>query len=180
VERFAQISRSPLGACIVENYSPVALLCRLGVQPSAVTSVAIAAILALGVWLLVRGLAATPEGEWEAFAAACFLSTMVGPIDWNHYGLLTGPLFVLLAYQFWRDRAPRSLWLGLVIAYGLTELVWDPLSSLAGASIPLEVLTYTAGQFGQYFLLLTWIRWRRLRAGLGEQPAVRLEAARPA
>jgi hypothetical protein len=173
LEGFLRNGRSPIAACIVENYSPVALLCRLGVGPSTAITVAIAAILVLAGWLLVRGLPQTPEGEWETFAAACFLSTMVGPIDWNHYGLLTGPLFVLLAYQFWRDGAPRPLWLGLLLAYGFTDLVWDPLSSLAGASIPLEIFTYTAGQFGQYFLLLTWIRWRRLRACPVEQPAAR-------
>jgi hypothetical protein len=180
LEGFLRNGRSPIAACIVENYSPVALLCRLGVEPSTALTVAIAAILVLAGWLLVRGLPATPEGEWETFAAACFLSTMVGPIDWNHYGVLTGPLFVLLAYQFWRDGASRSLWLGLALAYGLTDLVWDPLSSLAGASIPLEVFTYTAGQFGQYFLLLTWIRWRRLRAGRIAPPAARVTPAQPA
>ncbi len=180
LEGFLRNGRAPIAACIVENYSPVALLCRLGLEPSTTVTVAISAILLLLGWLLVRGLPQSPEGEWETFAAACFLSTMVGPIDWNHYGLLTGPLFLLLAYQFWRDGAPRPLWLGLVLAYVLTDLVWDPLSSIAGAPIPLLVFTYTAGQFGQYFLLLTWIRWRRLRAGLVPQPTARLARARPA
>ncbi|MFI4972627.1 MAG: hypothetical protein ACHP7H_08100, partial [Hyphomicrobiales bacterium] len=147
---------------------------------STIITVAISAILVLAGWLLVRGLPQSPEGEWETFAAACFLSTMVGPIDWNHYGLLTGPLFLLLSYQFWRDGAPRALWLCLVLAYVLTDLVWDPLSSLAGAPITLLVFTYTAGQFGQYFLLLAWIRWRRLRTGLVPHPIARLADAGPA
>jgi hypothetical protein len=177
---FLRNGRAPIAACIVENYSPVALLCRLGLEPSTIITVAISAILVLAGWLLVRGLPQSPEGEWETFAAACFLSTMVGPIDWNHYGLLTGPLFLLLSYQFWRDGAPRALWLCLVLAYVLTDLVWDPLSSLAGAPITLLVFTYTAGQFGQYFLLLAWIRWRRLRTGLVPHPIARLADAGPA
>jgi hypothetical protein len=54
---------------------------------------------------------------------------------------------------------------GLAVAFLLAELVWDPLSSQAGASIPLLAFTYTAGQFSQYFLLLVWIRWRQMRPG---------------
>jgi hypothetical protein len=160
LQGFANNSASPIAACIVENYSPVATLCRVGVGPSAVITVLVAAAAVAGAWLLVRDLPETPEGEWEAFAAACFLSPFIGPIDWNHYGILTGPLFLLLAYQFWRREAPRPFWIGLGVAYMLTELVWDPLSSIAGASVPLLRLLYTAGQFGQYFLLLVWIRWR--------------------
>jgi hypothetical protein len=163
LEGFLSNGRASITACVVENYSPIALLCRLGVPPSTAVSVLVAVAVAVAGWLLIRNLPETAEGEWEVFAAACFLSTLVGPIAWNHYGLLTGPLFLLVAYQFWREGAPRSLWVGLGIAFLLTELVWDPLSSIAGASVPLLRFLYTAGQFGQYFLLLVWIRWRLLR-----------------
>lgn len=149
-------------ACWVENYSTVALLCRLGLQPSMVTSVAVGALVLLTGWLLVRRLPQSVEGDWETFAAACFLSMMVSPIEWPHYGLLMGPLFLLLTYQFCRDRASRPLWLGLAAAFLLVEFVWDPLSSLAGAPIPMEDFLYTVGQFGQYVLLLVWARWRTL------------------
>jgi hypothetical protein len=147
-------------ACSYENYSPAATLCRLGVEQSAAVTIAIAAaVLTMG-WLLVRHLPDTAEGNWEFFAAACFLSIMVGPIAWAHYGLLMGPLFLLLAYQFWRYEAPAAFWVGLGLSFGLAELGWDPLSSLAGMSMSEEAVVYTVGQFSQYFLLLTWVRWR--------------------
>lgn len=162
-------TRGDVAACIVENYSPVATLCRFGLPPTTVTSVVIGVIvLAIG-WLLVRDLPETPEGEWEVFAAACFLSILVGPVDWAHYGLLMGPMFLVLAYQFWCHRAPGVMWVGLGASYALAELVWDPVSTQLGASIPFEIFVYTAGQFSQYFLLLVWIRWRRLKS-LEAQP----------
>lgn len=148
--------------CWVENYSLLALLCRLGLQPSMLIGAAIGAVGLLIGWLLVRRLPPTVEGDWETFAAACFLSVLLGPIEWPHYGLLMAPLLLLLAYQFWRDRAPRPLWLGLAAAFLASEFVWDPLSSLAGASVRLEDFLYTVGQFGQYFLFLVWVRWRML------------------
>ena len=150
-------------ACSYENYSPVATLCRLGLDPVAGVSVAVAVVVVTTGWLLVRRLPDTAEGDWEVFAAACFLSIMVGPIAWAHYGVLMGPLFLLLAYQFWRYEAPAPLWIALGAAFALTELGWDPLSSIAGVSMQQEVVAYTIGQFGQYFLLWAWIRWRILR-----------------
>lgn len=164
-------SGQPVEGCWVENYSVVALLCRLGLQPSPLTGVVIGAIVLLTGWLLVRRFPPSLEGDWEMFAAACFLSVIVGPIEWPHYGLLMAPLFIVLTYQFWRDRAPRPLWLGLVAAFLLVEFVWDPLTSLAGASVRLEDFLYTVGQFGQYFLLLVWVRWR-----MQESSAVRARA----
>ena len=150
-------------ACSYENYSPVATLCRLGLDPVAGVSVAVAVVVVTTGWLLVRRLPDTAEGDWEVFAAACFLSIMVGPIAWAHYGVLMGPLFLLLAYQFWRYEAPAPLWIALGASFALTELGWDPLSSIAGVSMQQEVVLYTIGQFGQYFLLWAWIRWRILR-----------------
>ena len=157
-------------ACTYENYSPAATLCRLGVDPTTPVTTAIAVlILAIG-WLLVRRLPATAQGNWEVFAAACFLSIMVGPIAWAHYGLFMAPLFLLLVYQFWRYDAPRALWIGLALSFVLAELGWDPLSSLAGMSMWQEVVVYSVGQFSQYFLLLTWIRWRMVRQPSGVLP----------
>lgn len=161
---FMSKSRFSNAACIVENYSPVATLCRFGLPPATATS-AIIGVMVVGLgWLLLRDLPETQLGEWEVFAAACFLSILIGPIDWAHYGLLMGPMFLVLAYQFWRDQAPIAMWIGLVVAYGLADLVWDPLSSQLGASIPLERLLYTVGQLSQYALLLVWIVWRCLKS----------------
>ncbi len=178
LQGFLSNGRASIAACIVENYSPAALLCRLGLPPSTPIVVAVAALVVVAAWLLVRNLPDSPEGDWETFAAACFFSPMIGPIDWNHYGVLMAPLFLLLAYQFWREGAPRSMWIGLAAALVLSDLVWDPLASLAGASVPLLDLLYTAGQFGQYFLLLVWIRWRMLRASPARD-LVSAPAARP-
>ena len=61
---------------------------------------------------------------------ACLLSGMLGPIDWASYGVLMAPLFLLLAYQFWRESAPPPLWIGLGLAFLLADLVWDPLESV--------------------------------------------------
>jgi glycosyl transferase family 87 len=151
-------------ACTYENYSPDATLCRLGVATSTAVTIAIAGVVLIAGWLLVRRLPETAQGDWEVFAAACFLSILVGPIAWAHYGLFMAPLFLLLAYQFWRYQAPGALWIGLGLSFALAELGWDPLASLAGASMSQEVVVYTVGQFSQYFLLLTWIRWRMLRS----------------
>lgn len=163
LEGFVSKGQGAIAACIVENYSPIATLCRLGLEPSTSITVLVGVIIVGLGWLLVRDLPDAREGDWELFAAACFLSIMLGPIDWAHYGLLMGPLFLLLAYQFWRYGAPPFLWVGLGLSFALAELVWDPLSSLAGASIPVEIFVYTAGQFSQWFLLLTWARWRALQ-----------------
>lgn len=170
-EGFVTKGESSIVGCSVENYAPAATLCRIGVQSYTLITVLTAVVLFGLVWLTVRDLPDTPQGRWEVFAAGCFLSMMFGPIDWAHYGLLMGPLYLLLAYQFWHHRAPRFLWLGLGLSFLLVELVWDPLSSLAGASIPLEIFVYTAGQFGQYFLLLVWIRWRVLRGAAARAAA---------
>jgi hypothetical protein len=94
---------------------------------------------------------------------ACLISGMLGPIDWAHYGILMAPLFLLLSYQLWSEHAPPPLWIALGLAFLLAELVWDPLESLAQAPVAVVVVSYSAGQFSQYVLLLTWVRWRQLR-----------------
>ena len=49
-------------------------------------------------------------------------------------------------------------------AFLMTKLVWDPLESLAGISVPVLVFSYSLGQFAQYLLLLLWFQWLRLRS----------------
>ena len=169
---FLSKGRGPIAACVPENYSPVALLCRLGVEPSTTITIAVAAAVLLIGWLLIRHLTDSPEARWEVFAVACLLSGLLGPIDWASYGVLMAPLFLLLAYQFWRESAPHPLWIGLGLAFLLADLVWDPLESLAQTPVPVVVFSYTAGQFSQYVLLFVWARWRQLRArGDGQMPS---------
>jgi len=153
----------PLAGCVIENYSPVAFACRLGVAPATALTVGIAlAVLVLG-WWIVRGLSDAPAERWELFAAACLLSPLIGPVAWSSYGLLMTPLLLLLAYQLWREKGPVRLWIGLAAAYLMAELVWDPIESLIGVPIAVLVFSYAVGQFSQYILLLVWLRWRQLR-----------------
>ena len=157
--------------CVPENYAPVATLCRLGLQPSSVLTATVGVVVLAAGWLLVRDLPAWRESRWAIFGLACLLSTMAGPIDWASYGVLLIPLFLLLAYEFWRGGAPPPLWIALGLAYLLNELVWDPLESLARAPVAVVVFSYSAGQFGKYVLLFAWIRWRMLRPRLAPAPS---------
>ena len=161
---FLSKGRGPIAACVPENYSPVALLCRLGLAPSTGITLAVGMALLVMGWLLLRNLPLTGTAPWQVFAASSLLSGMLGPIDWASYGILMAPLFLVLAYEFWREKAPPPLWIGLGLAFLLAELVWDPLESLAQAPVALVVISYSAGQFSQYVLLLLWIRWRQVRS----------------
>ena len=161
---FLSKGRGPIAACVPENYSPVALLCRLGLAPSTGITLAVGTALLVMGWLLLRNLSLTGTAPWQVFAASSLLSGMLGPIDWASYGILMAPLFLVLAYEFWREKAAPPLWIGLGLAFLLAELVWDPLESLAQAPVALVVISYSAGQFSQYVLLLLWIRWRQVRS----------------
>jgi hypothetical protein len=165
VESFLAKGSGPIVACVPENYSPMALLCRLGVATSTPVSIGVAvAVIAAG-WFLIRRLSDSRQPKWELFAAACLLSPMLGPIGWAVYQVLLAPLMLLLAYQFWSEGAPTRLWVGLVVTFLMTELVWDPLESLAQTPVPIVVFSYSLGQFAQYVILLTWVRWLYLRRG---------------
>ena len=161
--QFLTKGRGPDYACVPENYSPVALLCRFGVTGGSTLTAAVACVVLVAGWFLTRRLRAAPDARWELFAAAGLLSPMLGPIGWAVYQVLLAPLMLLLAYQFWADRAPLFLWLNLGGVFLLTMLVWDPLESLAQTPVPVLVVSYSLGQFAQYFLLLLWVQWTRVR-----------------
>jgi hypothetical protein len=162
---FADKTRRPFVTCVIQNYSQQAFLCRLGVPPStALTAGLAAAVVGIGYWL-TRRFRNSPGRAWELFAAACLLSPMLGPIQWATYQLLFAPLMLLLAYQFWAEGAPRRLWVFLVVAFLMTDAVWDPLETLARTPLTVLVVSYLTGQFAQYVLLLTWARWLSLRKG---------------
>jgi hypothetical protein len=122
-----------------------------------------AAVLATG-WLVIRRLRDVRDAKWELFTGAGLLSPMLGPIGWAVYQVLLAPLMLLLAYQFSANRAPLFLWLNLGVVFLLTMLVWDPLESLARTPVPVLVVSYTLGQFAQYYLLLLWVQWTRMRS----------------
>jgi hypothetical protein len=161
---FVAKGNGPLVACVIQNYSPVAFLCRLGIPTPAAVTLGLAAVACAVGWWLTRRFRNSSGRAWELFAAACLLSPLVGPIEWATYQLLFGPLMLLLAYQFWAERAPARLWAYLVAAFLMTELVWDPLESLARISVPVLVFSYSLGQFAQYLLLLLWFQWLRMRS----------------
>jgi hypothetical protein len=164
VAHFQSKGSGPIVACVPENYSPMALLCRFGVPSSTVLTVAIAGVVLFIGWLAVRRLRDVPNSKWELVAVACALSPMLGPIGWAMYQVLLAPLMLLLAYQFWAERAPIFLWLNLGLVFLLTMLIWDPIESLARTPVIVLVVSYTIGQFAQYFLLLLWFQWTRVRA----------------
>jgi hypothetical protein len=161
---FVAKGNGPLVACVIQNYSPLAFLCRLGIPTSSAVTLGLAAAACAIGWWLTRQFRKSSGRVWELFAAACLLSPMVGPIEWATYQLLFAPLMLLLAYQLWAEQAPFRLWVYLVVAFLMTELVWDPLESLAGVSVPVMVFSYSLGQFAQYALLLLWFQWLRVRS----------------
>lgn len=162
---FLSKGQGPIAACVPENYSPVATMCRLGLEPSTAVTAAVAVLVLIGAWLLLRDLPDLSESRWTVFAASCLLSGLLGPIAWASYGILLAPLFLLLAYQFSRERAPVALWIGLGLAYVLAQLIWDPLESLAQTPVVVIIFSYSVGQFSQYVLLFVWVRWRLWRRG---------------
>jgi hypothetical protein len=162
--RFLTVVGVPESVCVIQNYSPTAFLCRFGIPAStALTIFLIAAVLGVG-WLLVHQFREEKDVRWEMLAAASLLSPMLGPIGWANYQVLLAPLMLLLAYQFWAERAPVFLWLNLAMVFLMTMLIWDPLESLLNVPVMLLVITYTIGQFAQYFLILLWIQWTRVRS----------------
>jgi len=161
---FVAKGHRPFVECVTQNYSPLALLCRLGVPSSTPLTLAVAAaLLAIG-WLAIRVLRYESDPGWGLFAVASLLSPMVGPIEWATYQILFAPLLLLLAYQFWAERAPVFLWLNLAAVYVLTMLVWDALETVAGTPLVVLVEGYMVGELAQYFLLLLGIQWVRMRS----------------
>jgi hypothetical protein len=164
VAHFQTKGGGPIVACVAQNYSPMALLCRLGVPSTTFLTVAVAGVVLFLGWVAVRRLRGVPNATWDLVAVAFALSPMLGPIGWAHYQLFLAPLMLLLAYQFWAERAPIFLWFNLGLVFVLTMLVWDPLESLARTPVIVLVVSYTIGQFAQYFLLLLWFQWTRVRS----------------
>ncbi|MFI5283484.1 MAG: glycosyltransferase family 87 protein [Candidatus Dormibacterales bacterium] len=166
---FSAKGNGPLAACIVQNYSPVALWCRFGLPHSTLVTLGFAVIVLAAGWFMAGRFRNTAGRPWEIFCLACLLSPMVGPVQWATYQLLFAPLMLLLAYQFWHERAPRRLWIYLAVLFVMTDLVWDPVESLANAPVLVEVWSYTIAQFAQYLLLGLWLFWLRMRELEGHQ-----------
>jgi Glycosyltransferase family 87 len=157
-------------ACHTENFAPGSLLCRLaGGQNWNVQHVIVwAAVALLGAWV-IDALRGRKMISWEVFCFSCAISTMVSPIAWSHYQVMLAPLFLLLFVRFVTDGASFACWAGLVLAFVLASLMWQPFGTSVGAVRHLidgSAQTQRAlfsiasvAEFAQYVLVLTGIIW---------------------
>lgn len=183
LHNFAQKSEpANIWACHPENFAPGSLLCRLaGAQNWTLQHVVVLAGVALiGAWVIealrghgVRWL------SWEMFAFTMPLSVMLSPLAWSHYQIMLAPLFLLLLVRFTREGAGAGSWAGLVVAFLLASLLWQPFGTSVGAVRKLvsgKVETQqdlfaveAVAQFAQYVLMITGALWyaqrRRLPTG---------------
>jgi Glycosyltransferase family 87 len=169
VRNFLDKTKPSIGVCLPLNFSPSSLLCRVssGTQDWTIQRVVVlVAVLLLGLWVVeaLRGRAAK---SWEVFAFTCPLSAMLSVVAWTHYQILLAPLFVLLLFRFAREGASISLWTGLLIAFILASLIWQPYGSVVSAirdlfsAHPWNEPAFLEGmaQFSQYILVITGVLW---------------------
>lgn len=171
LENFANKSRPEnIWACHTENFAPGSLLCRLaGGQNWNIQHLIVwTGIALLGAWI-VDALRGRRMVSWEVFAFACAISTMVSPIAWSHYQIMLAPLFVLLFVKFVTEGATLGTWAGLILAFGLASLMWQPFGTSIGSVRHLidgaaqtqraAFSIASVAQFAQYVLILTGIVW---------------------
>lgn len=157
-------------ACHPENFAPGSLLCRLaGGQNWNIQHLIVwIGIALLGAWI-VDALRGKKMVSWEVFAFTCAVSTMVSPIAWSHYQVMLAPLFVLLFVKFVTEGATLGTGAGLILAFALASLMWQPFGTsigalrhvIDGAAQTQRALFSIAAvaQLAQYVLVLTGIIW---------------------
>jgi hypothetical protein len=157
-------------ACHAENFAPGSLLCRLaGGQNWNIQHIIVwAAVALLGGWV-ADALRDRRMVSWEVFAFTCAISTMISPIAWTHYQVMLAPLFVLLLVRFATEGASFATWSGLVVAFVLASLMWQPFGTsigslrhlIDGAAQTQRALFSIASvaEFAQYVLVFTGIVW---------------------
>jgi hypothetical protein len=174
--------------CYRGNLSPSRTACML-LGRADFTTARIAAL--AGVTVLIALALGTMRGgsgmAIEVLAWGCLLSPMVSPIEWWHYGVLFGPMLLLLGVGFWERRASLALWAGLAVGYLLTQLVWNPamslpaqLSTLFGGgpeATSLRVQISAIGAIGQYVLVAVALVWFRPRKNAGQWPTASRHSA---
>jgi Glycosyltransferase family 87 len=154
-------------ACNPFNVAPTAAVCRLvGTQGFGITRLMVLAGIAVLVVLALGSLRGRSGKSWYVLAWACLLSPMLSPIEWSHYALMFAPMLLLLAVRFWEQRARFELWVALVAAYALTDLVWTPVDS--GSDV---LRLIVIGSLGQFLLVLV------AYAGITARPQI--SAAQP-
>jgi hypothetical protein len=156
--------------CSPENYSPQSLMCRIvGVPHWTIQHIfVLCGVALLGLWVVTALRQRTPL-SWELFAFTCALSVMLGPLAWSHYQIVLAPLFVLLFFRFTTSGAGPGSSAGLLAAFVLASLIWQPYGTLVGAAQDaaggsnrsLSELAFLDGlaQFAQYVLVLTGVLW---------------------
>jgi hypothetical protein len=168
--------------CSPENFSPQSLMCRIvGVQQWTVQHIfVLCGVALLGLWVVTALRHRSPLG-WELFAFTCALSVMLGPLAWSHYQIMLAPLFVLLFVGLVTSGAGPGAVAGLLAAFVLASLIWQPYGTLIGAvhdvtggsgGGPTE-LSFLEGfaQFAQYVLVLTGVLWYLSRRALEREVA---------
>jgi uncharacterized membrane protein len=118
-------------ACNRVNASPTGFACRImGIENFDVTRFLVLCGIAVLVALVLGLLRGTKGTSLIVFAWACLLSPMASPLEWAHYSVMLAPMFVVLAAQAWKERTRLELWFGLLVAYVLSQVVWNPARSL--------------------------------------------------
>jgi hypothetical protein len=169
VRNFLDKTGPQIGTCLQLNFAPSSLVCRAVGSPQDWTGQRIAAIvgvLLLGV-LVLDSLWGSAADAWEIFAFVCPLSVMLSTVAWTHYQIMLAPLFLLLLFRFTREGAMPSLWAGLLIAFLLASLIWQPygsvVSAIRGIFSPAPwhepTVLESVAQFSQYILVITGVLW---------------------
>jgi hypothetical protein len=160
--------------CHTENFSPQSALCRLtGSEDFTLQRiVVIGGVLLLGAFAFLV-LRTSPGRSWRVFAFACLLSPMISPIAWSHYQVMLLPMFLVLAVELYESAAPWVLWIGLLGAYALAELIWRPAISLPAAlnswfsgapeSTVSSFRVMNVAMLSQYLLYLVALLWFAIR-----------------
>jgi Glycosyltransferase family 87 len=179
VRNFLDKTKPNLGLCLPLNFSPSSLLCRAagGTQDWTLQRViVVVGVLLFGMWVVdaLRGRSAT---SWEVFAFTCPISVMLSVVAWTHYQIMLAPLFVLLFVRFAREGASIGCWAGLLTAFVLASLIWQPYGSVVSAvrgvfsPQPGHEPNFLEGiaEFSQYILVITGVLWyaRRRLGGSG-------------
>ncbi len=158
-----------------DNFAPLSVLLRLaGTSHWHEDELFVLVLLALaGAWT-VPALRGYGVRSWQAFGFVAVFSSMGSTIDWNHYGVLMAPLFVVLVVDMSGGRASAVDWIGLALAFGLASLVWRPYGTMpgnlhtllrTGHLPPLDGFVITAApieaiaQCGQYVLVAVGLIW---------------------
>jgi hypothetical protein len=161
---------SNIWACVPENFAPGSLLCRLfsGAEVGLEHVIILALVVLLGAWIFdaIRNRDAL---SWEVFAFGCAISTMISPIAWSHYQIMLAPLFLLLLVRFTTEGASVGTWAGLLAAFLLASLMWQPFGNVVSAILGVAPgsapalrqlsLVEEIAQFAQYILIVTGVMW---------------------